>query len=112
MLPSRDAGADAQDVPISGGLVLALIISCVTSVALGLVLAWVSIERTALGYSTHKLQGDFDSRNTHVTQLEIERDRLISPYILERKAKELGMKKGLAGQIRRMGNGTLESLPR
>ena len=51
-------------------------------------------------------------RSSHTTELEVERGRLLSPYLLEKKAAELGMRAARQGQIRRMGNATLETLPR
>ncbi len=94
------------------GWVLALALSVATGLALGLALVWVNIERTNIGYGVRRLQGELDGRLAHTTKLEVERDRLLSPYALDRKAKELGMRPAKSGQNRRMDNGTLQTLPR
>ncbi len=95
-----------------GGLVLTLIISCATAVALGLAMVLISIDRTELGYSVQRLKNEVQTRTNHNTQLEVERERLLSPYVLGKKAAELGMRAARPGQTRRMDNGTLETVPR
>ena len=102
---SGDTGDDGRLVP-------ALILSCAINVALGLGLVLVSIERTELGYGVRRLEGMVRTRTDHSYELEVERSRLLSPYILEQKAAKLGMRAAKPGQIRRMGNATLETLPR
>ena len=89
-----------------------LVISCAVNLAMGLGLVLVSIERTELSYAVRKLEGMVKVREDHTTELEVERGRLVSPYVLEKKATELGMGPAKPGQIRRMGNATLETLPR
>ena len=97
---AAERGPDA--VPAGSGLTLALIISAVTGVALGLSLVWVNLERIKLGYAVKRESGAAEARIAHTRQLEVERDRLISPYILERKARELGLRGAQPGQTRRM----------
>ena len=104
-MPERNT----DSAPAGSGLVLALVITAVTGVALGLLLAWVNIERVNLGYAVARLYGKSETRATHTRQLEVERDRLISPYILERKAQELGMRGAQPGQIRRMDNAAMSA---
>lgn len=94
----------------SGRLIPALVISCAVNVALGLGLVLVSIERTELGYSMRKLEGMVKVRADHANELEVERGRLLSPYALERKAAEFGMRAARPGQIRRMDGATLQTL--
>lgn len=98
----------------SGGdnLVPALVLSCALNVALGLGLVLVSIERSELGYGVRRLEGEVKARLSHATDLEVERGRLLSPYALEKKAAELGMRAARPGQIRRMGNAAADTLPR
>lgn len=103
---------DTRESSAGSGWVLALVLSIATGLALGLALVWVNIERTNLGYGVRRLKGEMESRQVHTTKLEVERDRLLSPYVLDRKAKELGMRPAKAGQNRRMDNGTLQTLPR
>ncbi len=95
-----------------GGLVLTLILSCITALALGLAMVLISIDRTELGYGVQRLKSEVRTRTTHNAQLEVERERLLSPYVLGKKAAALGMREARPGQTRRMGNGTLETVPR
>ena len=105
------SGGQSAGVP-GGGLVLALILSCITAVALGLAMVLISIDRTELAYGVQRLKSELRTRGTHSTQLEVERERLLSPYVLGKKAGELGMREARPGQTRRMDNGTLETVPR
>ena len=86
----------------SARLVPALVLSCAVSVALGLGLVLSSIERTELGYTVRRLESEVRQRLGLATDLEVERGRLLSPYVLERQAEKLGMRAALPGQIRRM----------
>jgi uncharacterized membrane protein YccC len=101
-----------QDAANRTNWVLPMILSVGTALALGLALVWINIERTNLGYTVRRLTGQEESRFAHAMQLEVERDRLLSPYVLHQKAAELGMQPAKPGQNRRMGNGTLHLLPR
>ena len=98
----KDAGSAGRLVPL-------LVLSCAVNVALGLGLVLISIERTDLGYSMRKLEGQVKTRADHANELEVERERLLSPYVLERKAAELGMRAAKPGQIRRMDGATLQT---
>ena len=95
----------------SGKLIPIFVLSCAINVALGLGLVLISIERTELGYSMRKLEGMVKVRGDHANELEVERGRLLSPYALERKAAEFGMRAARPGQIRRMDGATLQTLP-
>lgn len=82
-----------------------LILLVVMTLALplmGLVLVWSSIERTDTTYFINIAQVEARERQALHSKLEVERDRLLSPYELRRKAEEFGMKEPRAGQIRRM----------
>ena len=94
-----------------GRLIPLLVLSCAVTVALGLGLVLISIERTELAYSMRKLEGMVSVRTDHANELEVERGRLLSPYILERRAAEFGMRVARPGQIRRMDGATLQTLP-
>ena len=74
----------------SSGWLLAFIISLLLSLLMGLALVWLSIERTDKAYSIRQLRN------------EVERDRLLAPHVLRRKAIQLGMSEAKPGQIRRM----------
>lgn len=80
----------------------ALILSVLFSLLLGLVLVWLSIERTDKAYAIRQLRGSVEEHRVLRSKLEIERDRLLAPQILREKAAKLGMGEAKAGQIRRM----------
>lgn len=69
---------------------------------MGLVLVWSGIERTDTTYFINIAQNEARERQALHAKLEVERDRLLSPYELMRRAEEFGMKEPRAGQIRRM----------
>ncbi len=108
----KTAPEGAQDGVSGGGLVLVLILSCITAVALGLAMVLIGIDRTELGYNVQRLKIELQTRTNHNTKLEVERERLLSPYVLGKKAVEMGMRDARPGQTRRMDNGTLETVPR
>jgi hypothetical protein len=62
----------------------------------------VNTERTSLAYELRAVQQRFAEASMYSAKLKIERDRLLSPYYLERKARELGMTGAKPGQIRRL----------
>lgn len=86
----------------SGGWLLTLILSLLFSMVLGLALVWLSIDRNDTAYSIHKMQGQAEEARAHVNKLEVERDSLLSPYVLGRKAEQLGMGMADPGQVRRL----------
>ena len=86
----------------SSGWLLAFIISLLLSLLMGLALVWLSIERTDKAYSIRQLRNEVEQRAVLKTKLEVERDRLLAPHVLRRKAIQLGMSEAKPGQIRRM----------
>lgn len=108
-MAERTAQEKKKDTAANGRMVPLLVLSCAVNVALGLGMVLISIERTDLGYSMRKLEGQVKTRTDHANQLEVERGRLLSPYVLERKAAELGMRAAKPGQIRRMDGATLQT---
>jgi hypothetical protein len=89
----------------SGGqrLVLAMVISVATLAALALTLVWLNIERTKLAYRERILQRDVGQALDVNAKLSVERDHLLSPHELGRKAESFGLGPAKPGQIRRMG---------
>ena len=85
----------------SSGWLLAFIISLLLSLLMGLALVWLSIERTDKAYSIRQLRNEVEQRAVLKTKLEVERDRLLAPHVLRRKAIQLGMSEDKPGQIRR-----------
>lgn len=81
---------------------MGLVVSLLLNFALALVMVWVNTERTALGYELRALQQRFAEESAYSSKLELERDRLLSPYHLEQKARELGMSGAKPGQVRRL----------
>jgi hypothetical protein len=95
---------DDREEP-SGGqrLVLAMVISVATLAALALTLVWLNIERTKLAYRERTLQRDMGHVLDLSAKLSVERDHLLSPHELGRKAESLGLGPAKPGQLRRMG---------
>lgn len=86
----------------SGGWMLSLLLSLMLSMIMGLALVWLSIDRNDTAYSVHKLQVNIDETKAHIAKLEVERDSLLSPYVLGKKAEQLGMGMADPGQVRRL----------
>ena len=86
----------------SGAWGLIMMISLLFSLAMGVSLIWISIARNDLGFDIFKLQKEIDNGTAHITKLEVERDSLLSPYVLDEKAKKLGLRIADPGQIRRL----------
>ena len=86
----------------SAGWFLALILSLLVSLLIGLFLVWLSIERTDTAYSIRQLRGEVEKRAALKDKLEVERDKLLAPYELGRKAAEFGMREARPGQIRKL----------
>ena len=91
-------------------LVLALVISVTTLAALGLTLVWLNIERTKLAYRMRVLQHEADERVDLNAKLSVEREHLLSPRELGKKAELMGLGPAKTGQIRRLDTQT-ESNP-
>ncbi len=86
----------------NGAWGLVMMISLLFSLAMGVSLIWISIARNDLGFEIFKLQKELDNGTAHITKLEVERDSLLSPYVLDEKAKKLGLRIADPGQIRRL----------
>lgn len=84
-----------------GWLLLALL-SILLSLVTGLVLVWLSIERADAAFRIGQLQAELDRRVALKAKLEVERDKLLAPVELGRKAAALGMREARPGQIRRL----------
>lgn len=81
---------------------LFLVISLLVSLVTGLVLIWLSIERTDMAFTIKQMHGQLEERIALRAKLEVERDRLLAPYILRPKAVKLGMHEAQPGQIRKL----------
>ena len=69
---------------------------------MGLVLVWSGIERTDTTYFINIAQNEVRERQALRAKLEVERERLLSPYELRRRAQEFDMREPGPGQVRRM----------
>lgn len=85
------------------GLVLALIISVSCLAALALTLVWLNIERTKLAYRVRVLQQEVEQTADLNAKLSVEREHLLSPHSLGKKAEAMGLGAAKPGQIRRVG---------
>ncbi len=99
--PGEDSGEGRGQ-----NLVLALVISATTLAALGLTLVWLNIERTKLAYRMRTLQHEVDERIDLNAKLSVEREHLLSPRELGKKAELMGLGPAKTGQIRRLDNQT------
>lgn len=90
--------------PEQGGqrLVLALVVSMTMSAALALSLVWLNLERTNLAYRVRELQNQVQKGLDLNSKLFIERDHLLSPKELDKKAGPMGLGAARPGQIRRI----------
>ena len=84
------------------GWLLVLAWGVIICMSMGLVLVWVNIERMDTNYFINIAQNKLQERKALRAKLEVERERLLSPYELRRKAEEIGMKEPKPGQVRRM----------
>ncbi len=84
------------------GWLLALVLGLLSCMVMGLVLVWSNIERMDTTYFINIQQNTVRERRALRAKLEVERERLLSPYELRRKADEFGMREPKPGQIRRM----------
>ncbi len=86
----------------SSGWLLALVLSLLFSLVIGLSLVWLSIERTDTAYSIRQIRSETERKIALRNKLEVERDKLLAPYELGRKAAAFGMKEARPGQIRKL----------
>ena len=84
------------------GWLLVLALGLLSCMVMGLVLVWSGIERTDTTYFINIAQNELRERQALKAKLEVERERLLSPYELRRRAGEAGMGEPKPGQIRRM----------
>lgn len=96
-LPSRGQGK----VQTKSWLLL-LALGLLTCMTMCLILVWSNIERIDTTYFINIAQNKLQERKALRAKLEVERERLLSPYELRRKAEEIGMKEPKPGQVRRM----------
>lgn len=81
---------------------MAVVLELLAIPVMGLILVWSGIERTDTTYFINIAQNEARERQSLHAKLEVERERLLSPYELRRKASEFGMREPKPGQVRRM----------
>ncbi len=88
----------------SSGWILLLVLGTLSAMFMSLVLVWVNIERMDTSYFINTLQIDIREKHSHQAKLEVEREYLLSPHELGRKAEALGLKQPKIGQVRWRGD--------
>ena len=86
----------------STGWLVFIILGTLACLVMGLVMVWSNIERMDINYFINQLQASVRERQEHKAKLETEREFLLSPNELGRKAAALGMRQPSPGQVRRM----------
>lgn len=84
------------------GWLLGLAVGLLANMVMGLVLVWSNIERMDTTYFINIAQNELRQRRALRAKLEVERERLLSPYELRRRAEDFGMHEPRPGQVRRM----------
>ncbi len=82
------------------GWLFCIVVGILSAMIMTLILVWVNIERTDISYFFNTLQVDMREKEAHRAKLEVEREYLLSPRELGRKAAKLGLHQPTAGQIR------------
>lgn len=95
-------GSKTAGEPGGQRLVLALVLSVAMLAALALSLVWLNLERTNLAYRVRDLQRQVQEGLDLNAKLGIERDHLLSPHELGKKAEAMGLGAARPGQIRRL----------
>jgi len=78
------------------------VLGTLSALLMGLVMVWSNIERMDITYFINQLRVSVRERQEHKAKLETEREFLLSPQELGRKAAALGMRRPNPGQVRRM----------
>lgn len=84
------------------GWLLAFVVEIMSLIVMGLIMVWSNIERMDTTYFINIAQNTLNERRAFRAKLEVERERLLSPYELKRKAQEFGMREATANQVRRL----------
>ncbi len=84
----------------NAGWMLCIVLGTLCALGMTLVLVWVNIERMDTGYFINTIQNDIREKKSHRAKLEVEREYLLSPHVLGRRAEEFGLHQPKAGQIR------------
>lgn len=88
------------------GWFLLFMLTSMTAIFMGIVLVWLSIERTDKAYSMRQMRMTLEQSLALKGKLEVERERLLTPVELSRHAERLGIHEAKMGQIRHLPNPT------
>ncbi len=86
----------------SSGWLVFIVLGVLSGLLMGLVMVWSNIERMDITYLIKQLQASMKERQEHKAKLLTEREFLLSPGELGRRAAALGMTRPNPGQVRRM----------
>ena len=86
----------------STGWLVCIVLGVLSCLMMGLVMVWSNIERVDINYFINQLQVSVRERQEHKAKLETEREFLLSPNELGRRAATLGMRQPGPGQVRRI----------
>ena len=86
----------------STGWLVCIVLEALTCLVMGLIMVWSNIERMDINYFINQFQASVRERQEHKAKLEMEREFLLSPNELGRRAAALGMRQPGPGQVRRM----------
>lgn len=81
---------------------LFLSLGVLAGVIMSLLIVWVNIERMDMTYFINIQRSELRDKQALRAKLEVERERLLSPYELRQRAERFGMTEPKPGQIRRM----------
>lgn len=83
-------------------LLTGIILSLLGNFVLALILVWANTQRAGLAYDLKRQQRQIAELANHGDKLGVERDRLLSPYYLDRKAAQQGLRSAEQNQKRFM----------
>ena len=86
----------------SGGWFLFTLMALMFSLIMGMTVTWINVGSRGIASDIHTMQCQAEAARNHIAKLEVERDSLLSPYILGKTAERLGMAMADPGQIRRI----------
>ena len=82
--------------------ILLVSVGILSLISMVFVMVWCNIDRADTGYDIQKLEAKVAGAEAHKGKLEVERERLLSPYELGIKAKKRNMHQPSPGQVRRV----------
>lgn len=84
----------------SGSGFVGLVLMFAVTIALGLTLVWVNIERVDLAYELKTLERELQDKQEQHSKLQVERQYLLAPATLRDRAEKAGLRPPRRDQIR------------